>query len=314
MRPNAKFMKILVSIINWNNTRATNNCLSGISRLPKAVQPDIIVADNHSTEVFKIDPKLKQSLKSLKVTRNDRNLGFAGGHNPNIELAYDKKYDYIFLLNNDVEIIDVDLFKKLAEALENNPRALGANPTILSSVDPDIVWYGGGRLSLVTGYASHQGVGSRMGAGIGPSREVTLLTGGCLAINLRRAKLDILKLPEEYFVYWEDTAWCAKAQKAGYKLLYVPEAKLLHRVSSSLGVYSPAYIYYNIRNHLIFVRRNISWAYWPLGWMRALYISMKYIANILFRYRQARLKALRAVWYGWIDGTVGHGVQLERKL
>ncbi len=306
--------KSLVSIVNWNSTEALNKCLAGIAELPKDEQPDVAVVDNHSTrDEFKIDPDVRKSLRSLVVIKNDKNLGFAGGHNINVRKAKAGGYDYIFLLNPDTEIIDPEVFRKLAEALDSNLKALGANPTILRSIDPNIIWYGGGRMSLKTSAVSHLHVGETENSA-GGTRPVNFLTGCCLAIALQRADLEDLLLADDYFVYWEDTDWSARAAKGGFELLYVPGARLLHHVSDTLGVRSPVYIYYNIRNHWLFVRRNIRMVYWLACWLRIAYITLKYKYNILFRYRSGRIKALKALWWGWVDGIGDYRGQLRRKL
>jgi GT2 family glycosyltransferase len=307
--------KVMVSIVNWNSTEAVNQCLAGIARLPVTKQPDVVVADNHSTnDRFQIKTDLKRSLRSLETITNSTNLGFAGGHNPNIRKAKAEDYDYIILLNPDTEIIDSDSFSQLIAAIEDNPRALAANPTILSSLDPDKIWYGGGKMSLKTGSATHLLIGESADKIPTAIQTVSLLTGGCLAINLKRAPLEVVLLPEVYFVYWEDNEWCARALKAGFDLLYVPQARLLHHVSSSLGISSPLYIYYVTRNHLLFIRRNVKLVYRPIAWLGVVVISAKYKFNILFRYKNRRLSAYKALWQGWLDGLAGKTGETRRQL
>ena len=307
-------MRSLISIVNWNSTAALNVCLAGIAKLPKDEQPDVVVVDNHSMgEEFKVEPEIRKSLRSLEIVINDENLGFAGGHNPSIRKAKTEGYEYIFLLNPDTEIIDSQVFQKLVDSLETDPKSLGANPTILRGIDPNIIWYGGGKLSRKTSYASHLQVGEGERAVKG-TQKVSFLTGCCLAIALQRAELEQLLLSEDYFVYWEDTDWSARAAKAGFELLYVPQARLLHQVSDTLGVRSPVYIYYNIRNHFLFIRKNIRAVYWLLCWLRVTYISLRYKFNIIVRYDKGRLKALKGLWWGWIDGIGDFRGKLRRKL
>lgn len=310
----AQSAKSLVSIVNWNSTAVLNKCLSGIAELPKDEQPDVAVVDNHSTrDEFKIESDVRKSLRSLDIIKNNRNSGFAGGHNINIRKAKQNGYDYIILLNPDTEIIDPHVFRKLTDALESNLKALGANPTILRGVDPNIIWYGGGQMSLKTSYVSHLRVGESEEP-TGGVRMVNFLTGCCLAIALNRADLEQLLLADGYFVYWEDTDWSARAAKAGFELLYVPGARLLHHVSDTLGVRSPVYIYYNIRNHFLFVRRNVKMVYWLVCWLRIAYITLKYKFNIIFRYKSGRIKALKALWWGWIDGIGDYQGPVRRKI
>lgn len=302
-------LKVLVSIVNWNNSADTNRCLAGIAKMPEPEQPDVIVVDNHSmSDEFSISPVIKNNLHSLKVFKNVKNLGFAGGHNQNIRLAKKTGYDYIILLNNDTEIIDSQVFAKLAHELEARAKALGANPTIFSSLEPKRVWYGGGRLSRMFGSVRHLGVGRQKPPASNVQR-VSFVTGGCLAIALQRAGLKQLLLDESYFLYWEDADWSARALKAGFELIYVPDAQLLHKVSSGLGLRSPAYIYYNIRNNYIFIRRNLRPRFWLFAWFRVGIIIAKYTANICFRYKQGRWPALKALWAGWLDGWLGKAGQ-----
>jgi GT2 family glycosyltransferase len=297
-------MRLLVSILNWNNSAATNECLAGIAAMSKDSQPDVLMIDNHSTrEPLEIKASLKKSLRSLELFENETNLGFGGGHNKAIRYASEKGYDYIILLNNDSEIIDKEIFDKLVAAIGDNPKALAANPMILSSIKPEVVWYGGGRLSLKTGQASHLNVGAAAGRLSKDTQTVSLLTGGCLAINLKRADLETVMFPDDYFLYWEDTDWSARAAKAGFELLYVPRARLLHKVSSSLGTRSPAYIYYNVRNHFLFVRRNVPAMYRPVCWLGISFISLKYLFVIFVRYKSQRLSSLGAVFKAWLDGV-----------
>src|SRR6185503_4507189 len=116
------------------------------------------------------------------------------------------------------------------------------------------------------------------------------------------------------FVYWEDTDWSARAISGGHTLLYVPSARLFHLVSSSLGVRSASYIYYNIRNHFIFIRHNINGLYKWLARFSVLYIAFKYLLNISLRYKKDRAGCFKAVFYGLADGITKRSGKLERSL
>ncbi|HEU5005115.1 MAG TPA: glycosyltransferase family 2 protein [Candidatus Saccharimonadales bacterium] len=306
--------KSLVSIVNWNNSAATNACLFGIAQLPKEEQPDVVVVDNHSlVDPLKLDAAVKNKLRSLKVIENSDNLGFAGGHNPNIKAAKESGYAYVFVLNPDTEIIDKEVFKELVAGLEANKSALAAAPTILSSNKPAVIWYGGGQLSTKTSVVKHLGVGKIASAQPGSAKTVSFITGCCFAIALKRADLKQLLFQDEYFLYWEDADWCARALGAGFELLYLPNVKILHHVSSSLGVRSPAYIYYNIRNHFLFIRDRVGGLYKFVAFLRLLYISLKYVINIWLRYSQKH-QAAKGLFWGWADGLRGKSGKLKRRL
>ncbi len=273
--------KTLVSIINWNDSSRTNECLSGITNIDKTIQPDVYLTDNNSQkEKLVIDKSILNSLKSITVNNNSTNKGFAGGHNDAIRYALDGEYDYVCLLNNDTEIIDSLVFEKLIDELEDNDNAVASAPTILSSLQPPTVWYGGGTMNIKSANVHHDNVGVDPDSINSTSvKQVSFLTGCCLMISLRDKTLDVL-LSEDYFLYWEDTDWCARMLQNNKQLLYVPDAKILHNTSSSLGIRSSTYAYYNIRNRLLFGHR---WSSLNSALPSNIVIGLKYIVLSLKR-------------------------------
>lgn len=290
-------MKILVSIINWNGNVATNACLRSIGLLAPGKQPDVFLIDNASKQQpLSLDDDVVSSLRALNITKNPQNLGFAAAHNQSLSHALANDYDYAILLNNDTELIDMSLFDELTEALSEDTKALAAAPTILGQKEPPLTWYAGGKLSTILASTQHFGVGQPPSAN-SQTLSVSFLTGCCLAIHVPRLREFNTLLPEQYFLYWEDADWCAQAHKAGYSLLYVPGTTILHAVSSSLGVRSPTYVYYNIRNNILFLRRHTPFIFKPLAYLRVLYVSAKYLVR----------GRLGAVVSGWLDGVRGRG-------
>jgi GT2 family glycosyltransferase len=73
---------------------------------------------------------------------------------------------------------------------------------------------------------------------------------------VRSAAIREIGLMEEaFFLYWEDTEWCARAQEKGYKVLFVPGSQVWHKVSVSAGKASFLQYYYSTRNGFFFLRR-----------------------------------------------------------
>jgi GT2 family glycosyltransferase len=249
-------LSVLVSVINWNNNSATNACLASIATIPVDLQPDVYLIDNDSEkEELSIDENILKSLQAIRIIRNVENKGFAGGHNGAIRYAIDNKFDYVCLLNNDTEIVDKDIFDKLSKAIDQHQNSIAAAPTILHTLNPPTTWYGGGFMDVKRARAHHENVDELLETvSSKDTTETDFLTGCCLMISLNSG-IDNLLLSEDYFLYWEDADWCARMLQNGKKLLYVPQAKILHNTSSSLGVRSPSYSYYNLRNRLLFAKR-----------------------------------------------------------
>jgi GT2 family glycosyltransferase len=295
--------KLLVSILNWNNAKATICCLESIAKLDVVKQPTIHLIDNHSEkEPLEIDPSVSEKLRDLRALNNVVNRGFAGGHNQSIALAKKEGFEYILLLNNDTQIVDQALFEKLTQALDDTPDAIAAAPLITEACS-DVVWFGGGAYSKLWGATKHLRVGESAKNVPKETTSVPFLTGCCLLLRVEGLET----LPEDYFVYWEDAEWSIRMGKQHKKLLFVPSTQIAHAVSSSLGIASPYYVYYNIRNNILFVKRNTPKKYLLPALLRVVYVSKKEFVKIFVRYRSQRFVYTKALFEAWCDGLAGKG-------
>jgi GT2 family glycosyltransferase len=62
-----------------------------------------------------------------------------------------------------------------------------------------------------------------------------------------------------FFIYWEETDWCVRAQRAGFRMRCVPAAVLYHKVPRHPLGPSPRVLYYMTRNRILFLRKNLPW-------------------------------------------------------
>ncbi len=116
-------------------------------------------------------------------------------------------------------------------------------------------------------------------------------------------------LAEEYFCYCEDLDWGLRARKAGFKVVYVPESKVWHKVSRSTGgSRSGVSLYYYTRNVLLCLDRNRPLPA-PLRIFRHLFIlATAFLA--LFTMRIPKRSGAACVWRGfrdYFDGKFGKG-------
>ncbi|MDB5099854.1 MAG: hypothetical protein JWM80_4275 [Cyanobacteria bacterium RYN_339] len=269
-------------ILNWNGLAATQRCLAALGGQARA-----IVVDNGST-----DGSAEQLPGALKLAEN---LGFAGGMNHGLALVQDP---YVLLLNNDAELAP-DAVEKLVAALEADPTAAAAAPTIYHGHPPDRaqVWFAGGTLSRRTATVHHQ---LRPDAG---THAVSYLSACCLLLR-REALAAVGGLPEGYFMYFEDAELCDRLAAAGHRLLWVGAAEAWHAGGASTGseqAKAPALDYYDVRNSLLFARRR---RLGPLPW---LYLFAVRLPRKLARIALGRQwSSLPAVWRGLLDGLAGH--------
>lgn len=84
------------------------------------------------------------------------------------------------------------------------------------------------------------------------------LCGACMLIR-REVFEKIGLLPEQYFLFYEETDWCLHAKKQGFLVHSIPTAKVYHKGSASVDKIKGLKLYYMSRNSVLFVRRNGNW-------------------------------------------------------
>lgn len=252
-----------VVVLNWNGAADTIALLGTLERcrVPVGWELRRLVVDNGSTDGSA--DRIAGAFPAVEILRLDTNRRFAGGNNPGIRHALDEGAKAVMLLNNDTEA-DAALFERLVLALDQDPAAGAVSPLIYFGPPSDRIWYAGGRLWPWLGHVSHRGLRRRDDAQYRAVETTGYLTGCCL---LARAEVwrKVGLLDERYFIYAEDADWSLRARALGFRLLFVPTARLWHKVSASTGQASPFKIYQRLRaNATLFARhaRGISRLTW----------------------------------------------------
>ncbi len=240
--------------INYNQAQATTEMLDSVveNSYPNL---EVIVVDNASPNSgFEALPK-KYPLPNFKFVESKTNLGFAGGNNFGFQYA---KGEYIFYLNNDA-ILTEGCIELLVERLQSNPKLGVVSPimldTKLKDSDPDIIQYAGTTpVSPITGRNETLGEGDELSEKYIQS-NTAYAHGGAMMVPrsvIEKAGL----IPEMYFLFYEELDWCERIREAGFEIGLVPEARVYHYMSLSMGKESPIKTYYINRSRTLFMRRN----------------------------------------------------------
>ncbi|MDP2106386.1 MAG: glycosyltransferase family 2 protein, partial [Desulfobulbaceae bacterium] len=238
--------------VNFMAHDMLNRCLTSLKQHCKN-DLHFIVVDNSPIPETDLITKDHPEITAI-VPR--ANTGFAGGCNLGISQAMEQELDYILLLNPDTWT-EHDFIDILLKELENDPLLGMVGPKILrDNGQGDAVWYGGARMNWWKGGPS-QVMDSRHD-GDGPALAVPCLSG-CAMLIKAQAIREVGMMDERYFLYYEDTDYCQRFIEKGFTLAYVPAARLIHEVSSTVGFQSRNYVYYFSRNRVWFMRR---WATW----------------------------------------------------
>jgi GT2 family glycosyltransferase/SAM-dependent methyltransferase/glycosyltransferase involved in cell wall biosynthesis len=210
----------------YNNWELTLACLRSLAFDSSAVQYELIVVDDASTDKTR---EYLSKVEGISVVRLKKNSGFIGAVNAGLEVARGR---FIVLLNNDTVVLPgwLDALVRTVE-VEENVGVVGAK-----------LLYPDGRLQEAGGIIWRDASGlnyGRYGDAEDPAfnflRDVDYCSGACLLV--RKEILDVLGgLDRRYSpAYYEDTDLAFAARKLGYRVLYQPEAKVCHDEGSSSG-------------------------------------------------------------------------------
>jgi GT2 family glycosyltransferase len=241
---------VAIIVLNWNGKEDTLACLASLSRLD---YPDyeVIIVDNGSSDgsVKAIAERYPQQ----KVLETGENLGFVGGNNVGLRYARDIGADYVLLLNNDTEVT-ADLLSCMIEVIDADPAIGAMGPMIYYYDQPDVIWSAGGYVDWGRGNTYMVGVDERDSGDRYVLRDVDYVTG--CALLVRMSVLDeVGDLDPRFFAYYEEAELCVRIQRAGYRIVHVPEAKLWHKIPPGDGrATSPTVHYYMTRNRLLFLK------------------------------------------------------------
>lgn len=223
-------MKLGVILLNWNGYQDTRECLNSLLPVPQWVE--LFVVDNGSTD-DSVQLLKAEFGDSICLIQTGTNLLFAGGNNAGVQTAMEKGCDAILLLNNDT-IVEKSTLDDLREASMRHPLSLLC-PKILYYSDRETLWYAGGIWKY--GRIAHRGIRDR-DKGQYDVEEPTSWGTGCALWIPRKVIETIGRLDEDFKLYYEDVEYCLRAGKSSIQTIYVPTARVWHKVSSSLGGHS----------------------------------------------------------------------------
>lgn len=243
-------MSKLISIITVNYNGFNDTC-ELIDTLPLNDDSlEVIVIDNASekNEALLIEARYP----NVKAIRSNTNLGFAGGNNLGINAAAGK---YLFFINNDTFIKDFNI-NVLINRLESSNEIGMVCPKIRFAWEDNPIQFAGyTKLSRITLRNKAIGFGEKdMGQHNTP--HPTPYAHGAAMLVKREALEKVGKMPECYFLYYEEYDWSIMFRRAGYEIWYEPLFTIYHKESKSTGQNSPLKTYYITRNRLLLARRN----------------------------------------------------------
>lgn len=285
---------VYIIIPNWNGRENALACVASLLQMDYPTSR-IIVVDNGSNDGS--TAALRERFLTVDVISSSVNLGFAGACNLGIEAALAAGAAYLLIMNNDT-VVDKQMLSELIREAERSPDIGIVGPKIYYYDAPDTIWFAGGDRGRWTWAVTRRPRGRDRKSSNLP-RDVSFLPGcGMLA---RRVLVErIGSFDTGYFMYYEDCDFCVRAKQAGFRLRYVPTARMWHKVSSSSGgKKSPLNRYYRSRSLLRFLRRNTR------GLHHSVLMLLRIggiLAEILVELVQGHLTVAGWLWRGLREG------------
>jgi GT2 family glycosyltransferase len=284
-------MQPLVSIItvNYNQIEVTLSFLQSLADITYK-NTEIFVVDNAS----QTDPTIliKELYPEVEVIVSKENLGFAGGNNLALKKARGK---YVMFLNNDT-IVTHCFLDPLVKVAENNPKVGICSSKLNFYSNPDLIQFAGSSplhpfkiQSFAYGYAQKDE------GQFNETKETALAHGAAMLVRMEAIN-KVGPMPEDYFLYYEEIDWCEKIKKAGYKIMFVADSLVFHKVSVSIGKKNFTQVYYKTRNRILFTKK------WKSGIPKM--VALVYLTMVMFKdyykYKKEKKRDLAyATWYGW---------------
>jgi len=246
--------KLAIVLINYLQDDLTIDCIKSIKKSDYK-NIEIILINQLST--IDSETKFKSEFPELTFIPTQENIGYASACNLGIKKALERNTDYVCLLNNDTVVLPDTLTTLINGFGASNDIGI-VGPKIFYFDKKDKIWFGGGKLSLNKGAKTiHLDMNKMENGSDNTVKEVDFITG-CALMAKREVFEKIGFLDEKYFAYFEEVDFCYRVKKAGYKILYIPQSKLYHKVSSTTKKYFSSLInYYKFRNRLYFLKKHL---------------------------------------------------------
>jgi len=278
------FPEVTIILLNWNGLKDTTECLDSLKNIDYPNYKVVLVDNNSFGNDVEIIRENYGNFIS-KIIINENNLGFSGGNNIGIKAAMEMGSDYIMLLNNDT-VVEPDFLSVMINEFKKSLEIGIVSPMINFYSDKNKVWSAGGFISKYKASGFTYGY-NKADFKFNYTKHCTFASGCCLLIK-RNVIESVGLLDENYFLYLEDTDYCYRVNKAGFKILYAGNSKIYHKVNATTARSNALLpLYYSMRNRLYFSRKNFNKLVYSIS---IVYLILAFGLKLIFIYKNKKEK------------------------
>jgi len=249
-------MKTAIVIINYNGLNLIKKFMPSL--ISNSLNYNIYVIDNNSSDDSV--HYIKKNFKDITIIKNSKNLGYAGGYNEGIKKINE---ELLIFLNNDATFLDENSLSNLIRVFKENSKIKVAQPKIIDFTNQENFEYSGAAGGYIDffGYPFCRGrifSNVELKNNYNTTREVFWASGTCFAIR-RSTFIEHNGFDESFFAHMEeiDLCWRIKRKNNDDKIVAVGNSEAYHLGGGSLTYNSLNKYYFNFRNSIMMMIKNI---------------------------------------------------------
>lgn len=260
---------VSIIIVAWNVKKLLQDCLGSVYEQTKGICFEVIYVDNASKDGSV--EMVKEHFSRVRVIQNSENKGFIKANNQGIEIAQGR---YVLLLNSDTLVLDNAIAKTVAfadahaDAAVVGCRVLNPDRTLQRTcfMYPSILnmFLAATYLYKVFPRSKFFGRERMTWWGFDDVREVETVCG-CYSLVRREAIDQVGVMDPTYFVYGDDPDWCYRFKKAGWRVMFTPDAQIVHYGGQNTRQMARTFRWQLEGSKLIFMRLHRSRSVFPVA-------------------------------------------------
>lgn len=223
--------KVVIQIVTYNAVDKVRGCLKSLEWIKDETNINLVVFDNASSEP--VTDIARNEFPFAEIIANDKNTGFAGGHNLALKYSLKHSPDFLLVLNPDTTIDKAALLKMIEKfSLDKSIGLVGPlikddSGEIEKSINVQLnIW------NYIFKIFSINIAELKTRNKYSHDNFVEAVTGACMLISIDTIKA-IGLFDTDFFFYVEDTEYCYRILKSGRKILFTPEAVITHSLNCS---------------------------------------------------------------------------------
>jgi len=295
-----------IVLVSWNTKEYLLPCVESIFQTVKGISWEVIVIDNGSHDGS--GTEVKKTFPHIRLIENTRNVGFAKASNQGLGKSSGR---YALLLNPDTQV-KIGAVEQMVSFMDSHLDAGIAGGQLLNR--------DGSKQNSISNFPSlatellHKSLLRRLFPKKFPGKEknysgpieVDSVIGAFMTVR-RKAIEQVGSLDEDYFLFFEETDWCFRMKRAGWKVYHVPQAEIYHYQGKSAEAKKKKARVEYYRSRYQFFKKNrerLQWVVLLTGLVTKLSFQLIYFTLVcfftLFRIKKLRKKLfLYAYLMGW---------------